>query len=99
MIAGSPITLHLSEHEADILQHALSTWNGPYMDNQSESLTLPEKQRAGEQVSEARNMCETIRAELMRRYENDLASKHRQDHDRYGEVDLLHEYLPGGIHS
>lgn len=68
MIVGEPITLHLSEAEADVIQHALSSWIGPFgklreeVDPRSHSVH-------DSKTTLACQMCEDIRTELCRRYE------------------------------
>ena len=69
MIIGEPITLTVSEHEADIIQAALSRYDGPYAPGSA--LTGPEVVRQNTMIAEAQALCQQVQDELMRRYEAD----------------------------
>lgn len=68
MIIGKPIVLHVTENEADVIQQALFHYKGPYGKDASElnPRDLPVHNR---KIQIAENICEQLRDELTRRYE------------------------------
>lgn len=72
MIIGKPITIHLSENEADILQKALGDFQGPYgRAFDVSSADVRDAARHNSQRVIASQMQSQIQDELIRRYEAD----------------------------
>ena len=62
------ILLALTEQEADIVQNALGKWTGPYVADQTASLTEEEVQRSNGLIEVAGHLCEQIQEELLALY-------------------------------
>ena len=68
-ILNDKILLAITEQEADVLQHALSVWRGPYTDEQRLTLTEGERQSASWRLKIGKELCEKLQQELIDRYE------------------------------
>ena len=66
LTTGQPIVLTLTESEADLLQHALCQYSGPYRSD--DVLNDAELARASTMIDQARVMARGLQDELMRRY-------------------------------
>lgn len=76
VVPQNPVQMFLTEQEADIVQWALSRYDGPYSDDQKPSLTQYELDRSVKMVIVAQAICNNIKEELMNRYYASFEHEH-----------------------
>ena len=74
-ILNDKILLAITADEANVLQLALSQWQGPWTEEQRRFLTLGEMQEASRKLRIGRDICAKLQQELTDRFEAEETRK------------------------